>query len=53
MNAAAGISSRLIWRIPLPTVRRIPAGSRREARRLSVGNSTVATATLNMPWGSM
>ena len=25
----------------------------RAAKRLSVGNSTVASATLNMPWGSM
>ncbi len=53
MNAAAGISIRLIWRMPLPTVRRIAAASRLEAMRLSVGNSTVAIATLNMPCGSM
>ena len=53
MNAAAGINSRLIWRIPVPTVRRIPAASRRAARRLRTGNRTVATATLNIPWGSM
>ena len=32
-----------------PHARRI-AGA---AMRLSVGNSTVATATLKMPWGSM
>ena len=39
--------------MPLPIVRRIPDTLRRAARRLSVGNSTVATATLKMPWGSM
>ena len=53
MNAAAGISSRLIWRMPMPTARRIAATSRLAAMRLSVGNSTVATATLNRPCGSM
>ena len=53
ISAADGISSRLIWRMPLPSVRRIPATSRRTAIRLRVGNSTVATATLNIPWGSM
>ena len=39
--------------MPLPTVRRIPPASLRAAMRLSVGNSTVATATLKIPWGSM
>ena len=52
-SAADGISSRLIWRIPLPSVRRIPTGLRALAIRLSVGNSTVATATLKIPCGSM
>ena len=52
-SAAQGISSRLIWRIPLPSVRRISAGARRDACRLRVGNRTVATATLKMPCGSM
>ena len=51
MNAAAGISSRLIWRMPVPTARRMPAASRRAAMRLRVGNRTVATATLNIPCG--
>ena len=53
MNTAAGISSRLIWRMPMPTARRIAPTSRREAIRLSVGKSTVATATLKIPCGSM
>ena len=34
-------------------VRRSPSKSWRATSRLSVGNSTVATATVNMPWGSM
>ena len=48
-----GSACRLIWRIPLPSVRRIPPASRADAIRLSVGNRTVATATLKIPWGSM
>ena len=52
-SAADGISSRLICRVPLPTARRIPPTSRLDANRLSVGNRTVATATLKMPCGSM
>ena len=54
-NAAAlGISSSEIWRIPLPISARMP-GQRRAgvASRLSAGNSTVATATENIPCGSM
>ena len=39
--------------MPFPIVCRIPFASRRAAMRLSVGNSTVATATLKMPCGSM
>ena len=35
------------------TTRRIPPGSRRDAMRLRVGKSTVATATLKIPCGSM
>ena len=53
VTAAAGISSSAIWRMPLPCSRRRPSQSCRATRRLSCGNSTVATATLNMPWGSM
>ena len=53
ISAAEGIRSRLIWRMPLPRVRRISAGARRAASRLRVGNSTVATATLKIPCGSM
>ena len=52
ISAAAGISSRLICRMPVPTARRMFAGSRTAAMRLRVGKSTVATATLNIPWGS-
>ncbi len=51
--AADGISSSAIWRIPLPCVSRSPAMSLRATSRDSAGNSTVATATENMPWGSM
>jgi len=53
VNAAAGISVRKIWRTPLPTVVRIPPRSPRVANRESAGNSTVASATLNIPCGSM
>ena len=53
MNAAAGTSNSRIWRMPIPSALRIAVTSRREAIRLSVGNSTVATATLNRPCGSM
>ncbi len=49
MNAAAGINRRLIWRMPIPSARRIAATWRPAAIRESVGNSTVATATLNSP----
>ena len=53
VTAAAGISSSAIWRMPLPWVALRPSQSWRATRRLSAGNSTVATATLNMPCGSM
>jgi hypothetical protein len=53
VSAAAGVSSRKIWRVPVAIVARSPSRSRRAAKRLSVGNSTVATATENIPWGSM
>ncbi len=39
--------------MPMPIARRIGSTSLFAAMRLSVGNSTVATATLNSPWGSM
>jgi len=39
--------------MPMPTARLIEETSRSAAIRLSVGNSTVATATLNSPCGSM
>ena len=42
-----------IWRMPLETVRRKPSMSAREASRASDGKSTVATATENIPCGSM
>ena len=39
--------------MPLPSVRRMSAGVAARGLRLRVGNRTVATATLNIPWGSM
>jgi hypothetical protein len=51
--AVAGSSSRKMSRRPLPTLSRSPSVSRRAANRLSRGKSTVAIATLNIPWGSM
>ena len=53
MNTDAGISRRLIWRMPIPTARLIADTSRPAAIRLRVGNRTVATATLKSPCGSM
>ncbi len=51
--AAAGVSRNAIWRRPEPTSARNPGPSRAAARRDSAGNSTAATATENMPCGSM
>ena len=42
-----------IWRRPIDTVRRKPSMSPRVAKRDSDGKSTVATATENIPCGSM
>jgi hypothetical protein len=53
VKAALGMSSSAIWRMPLDIVVRIPSMSWRAARRLRAGNSTVASATENTPWGSM
>ena len=53
MAAAAGTSSSAIWRIPTPSTERIWPNSLRDASRLSCGNTTVATATENIPCGSM
>ena len=52
-KAAAGSSRKLIWRNPSAIVLRTPARSPRVASRASVGKSTVATATENIPCGSM
>ena len=49
----AGTSRNAIWRSPTPTMWRKPSTSPRAASRDSDGKSTVATATENMPWGSM
>ena len=49
----AGISRKPIWRSPRETVSRKPSRSPRVASRESVGKRTVATATENMPCGSM
>ena len=53
VQAAAGISSRQICRVPVPVSARRPSVSPRMASRASAGNRTVATATLNIPCGSM
>ena len=53
VTAAEGISSSAIWRMPLAWVARRPSQSCRATSRESAGNSTVATATENMPCGSM
>ena len=42
-----------IWRRPVLIVARNPSRSSRAARRARAGNSTVATATENIPCGSM
>ena len=51
--AAHGMSSRNTPRMPVASRERTPSRSPRLTNRLSAGNSTVATATLNMPCGSM
>ncbi len=51
--AAAGISSSAICLMPFAPVRRSPSRSCLATSLLIVGNSTVATATENIPWGSM
>jgi hypothetical protein len=53
MKAADGISSRQIRRTPLAIVALRSSYSRRAAKRARVGNTTVAIATLKIPWGSM
>ena len=49
----AGTSRNAIWRMPMDTVERKPSMSPRAASREMAGKSTVATATENIPWGSM
>ena len=44
---------KLIWRSPVETVARKPARSPRVASRASDGKRIVATATENIPCGSM
>ncbi len=51
--AAAGTSRNAICRVPLATACRKPRRSPAATRRESVGKSTAATATENMPCGSM
>ncbi len=51
--AAPGSSRKAICRRPVPTSARKPGPSPAAASRESAGNSTAATATENMPCGSM
>ena len=53
LTTAAGTSRNAIWRRPIDTVRRKPSMSPRVEKRASDGKSTVATATENIPCGSM
>ncbi len=49
----AGTSRNAIWRRPVATVARKPSQSARVDSRESAGKRTVATATENIPCGSM
>jgi len=53
VTTLAGMSRNAICRSPRETVERKPSVSPRDANRASEGNSTVATATENIPCGSM